>query len=206
MWWGCCRSGSCTALHRFGDVHTPWCWAEGHQLSPVRLERHSLPAGYTAVCVFTGGKQHSSIQLNSLHTCVIPLLQQWVVSWPEQMCHWNQTPSLARTPQGSGQACRGWCMATCSSNTIPVATAYTRCSVCPAHKSLLSSRGPFALCIFRCVAPSCQSAFTFPPLLPGKGEAEEEYLTHLVLCHHDSSLWLPARMVLYWEWAGCWHG
>lgn len=106
MWWGCCRSGSCTALHRFGDVHTPWCWAEGHQLSPVRLERHSLPAGYTAVCVFAGGK-HSSIQLNSLHTRVIPLLQQWVVSWPEQMCHWNQTPSLSQDSSGLRASLQG---------------------------------------------------------------------------------------------------
>lgn len=52
-------------------------------------------------------------------------------------------PGLLRA-QGPGQTCRGWWMATCCSNTSPVATAHTRCPVCSTHTTLLSS--PRSVC------------------------------------------------------------
>lgn len=103
------------------------------------------------VCI-TGGQQHSSIQLNSLHTHVTPLLQQWAVAWVEQMCHWNQEClPWARTAQSPGHTCQGWGMATCSNTrlqAIPDAQCTQHTKICSAPQ------GPLALYIFRCVAPS----------------------------------------------------
>jgi len=48
------------------------------------------------------------------------------------------------------------------------------------HPAQLSKVPPFAVGAFRCGVPSCHSALTPPPLLPGKAEAEGESLTDLV--------------------------
>lgn len=54
-------------------------------------------------------------------------------------------------------------------------------SVPNAHEpAQLSKVPPFAVGAFRCDVPSCRSALTSPPLLPGKGEAEGESRTDLV--------------------------
>lgn len=121
----------------------------------------ALSACWVHCCVcITGGQQHSSIQLNSLHTHVTPLLQQWAVAWVEQMCHWNQEClPWARTAQSPGHTCQGWGMATCS-NTSPVATGYTRCPVYPAHKNLLSSPRSTCSVYFQV----CCSLLDSPPL------------------------------------------
>lgn len=159
------------------------------------------------VCVFTGGQQHSSVQLNSLHAQVTLASAMACGLTQADVSLESGVPSLSQDSSGPGAQGKpagadGWQLAAAIQalwlQPIPDAQCAQRRQPCSALQ------GPFALGAFRCVALSCRSAFTSPPLLPGKGEAEGECFTRLVLCHHGSSLllWLPARMVLYWEWAG----
>lgn len=139
-------------------------------------------------------------QLRPAQQLVTLFLQQWAVTWAD-VSQELRVPSLSQDSSGpraqdKPAGADAWPLAPQQATQalwlppIPHAQCAQHTKVCSALQ------GPFALCVFRCVVPFRWSAFTSPPLLPGKGGAGGACLLHLVLCHHGSSLWLPARMVL----------
>lgn len=186
--WVCCWPGSCRASHRDGVAHAQWCWAEGHQPRLVRLERLPLPAGHTAAHSWVARGTAASSSAASTHVWHCVSVQRRAVAGPQQMCHRKQEGlPWARTPEGASSEPRAqgkpagadaWPapVATRALQLQPVLHAqYTqRTQACSALQ------GATICCAFRRGVPSCRSALTSPPLLPGKGEAEGECLTHLV--------------------------
>lgn len=75
----------------------------------------------------------------------------------------------------------------------------------PSAQSLLIS--PRSICpgCFQVHCSLLPVSFHLPSPFAWKRRGRGKCLMHFVLCHHGSSLCLPARIVLYWEWAGCWH-